>query len=455
MPPIRPKKRSRFEPLERRLSMAGNVTAALVGADLVITGDSAANVISLVETENDGEFVVLAESDASGAPTTRNGTPNGLATVSGVTGNIVINMHGGPDVVTMANIDHPRSLQVDAGHNDADRRVGASYSLFDSSIGKWASFVLGVRAGSVTVENTTIGGGLYVSNSSLAFPSAVAMLRLGSVYAGIQLNNVIVGREISIDSSAATLVQTDNVFAGQHFRIQGHASSNAFLIRNSRAVGGLTISTITSGPILHFGLVESAYDFLEISGVVADGGLTTSTNGEVRVAYSYFGAETRVVTNATDDIVIIDTNLFDANVTIAPTKAHDWLEFKNSVVNGTLSVIHSNLYGYSNGPVDPQQRSFPEDGSSVVTLANNRIRTLYFNGGRQTDEFRLLYSIIDQFFADLDWGGEGTRGGSDLLEITGSAFSQGARLDGGAGFDLFRSTGNTFNGLELLNFEAF
>jgi hypothetical protein len=55
---------------------------------------------------------------------------------------------------------------------------------------------------------------------------------------------------------------------------------------------------------------------------------------------------------------------------------------------------------------------------------------------------------MDQFIALLF-------DGSDLLEITGSTFNQGARLDGSGGFDLFRSRDNMFNGLDPLNFEAF
>ena len=60
----------------------GNVTAALVGNDLVVAGDASANAIRIVETANDGEFTITGLNDGAGTPTSVNGTPNGTATMA-------------------------------------------------------------------------------------------------------------------------------------------------------------------------------------------------------------------------------------------------------------------------------------------------------------------------------------------------------------------------------------
>jgi hypothetical protein len=140
------------------------------------------------------------------------------------------------------------------------------------------------------------------------------------------------------------------------------------------------------------------------------------------------------------DSAMFDTNLFDTNVFISLGPGDDFLDFRNSVVVGDLSIAFQNRVANFQGLV--------VGGSSVLNLANNRLGTLRVYGRTGTDEIRIMGSTMDQFFALL-------ADGSDLLEITGSVFTHGARLDGDVGFDLFRSSGNTFNGLELLNFEAF
>jgi hypothetical protein len=488
-----------FESLEPRHLLAGNVTAALVGADLVITGDTEANVISLVETENDGEFVILAESDSSGAATTLNGTSNGVATIGGVIGNIVIYLHGGDDSVAIADINHSGNLTADmAAGNDTvsvaravldgtitvkvgdgqnvvtlagldvggslvvespssetgdNRSIPNTYSLSDSSIGVDARLALGVRAGSVGVRNCSIGRNLQINNG---FEGVAGSFRLSDTYAGMRLNDLIVRSEIEIETSASSLVAINNVFGGSTFFLWGHAHFNDFQIRNSRFVGESAITTLASNRTLggRFGDHESAYDNLLVTGLVADSGLYTQTSGDLYMAYSYFGGNSTVRSNRMDDTLKLDTNLYAASVDVFVGSGTDHIEFKNSVVNGNLIIKHNKWV--ATGPVDPAQRR-NADGSSVMIFANNRIGTLDITGGSQTDDVRILHSVVDQLLVDLDFLSSNDLGvgGSDLLEIAGTVANKGARLDGDAGFDLFRGARNTFNGLALLNFEAF
>ncbi len=484
-----------FETLERRCCLAGNVTAALVGGDLVITGDAEANVISVVETEIDGEFVILAESDAGGVSTSLNGTGNGAAVIAGVTRNIVIYMHGGADVVAVADIDHVGNLTIDAGSGDdslsaaqvslgadltihvgddqnvvtltaidtggsllvdsgtsATRQIPNVYLLTDSRIGVDAQFDLGARAGSVAINGVSIGHHLQVDNSEVLPSFPWAHLGFQETYAAIRFDDLIVGEQLYIHSSANTLVTADNVFSGNGFFIKGYASYNAFEIHNSRSVGKMSVSTTSVGPLMGFGYAESAYDRVDVSGIIVDGEFDTNTGGDLRIAYSNFLAAAKVIMTSSADTLVVDTSLFRANASLIIDPGNDALEFKNSIVNGTLAVAHRR--GVGNLPNDSAHRgSF--DGSSVFSFTSNRLGALQVYTGDATDEIRIAYCIIDQLFANLDIQGSGaTNGGSDLLEIVGTVANQWAHLDGSGGFDVFRSIGNTLNGVVVLGFEA-
>jgi hypothetical protein len=485
-------RRRHFESLEPRLTLAGNVTASLVGADLLITGDAQANVISVVETENDGQFVILAESDSSGVPTTLNGTPNGSAKISSVTGNIVINLVAGHDVVTVANLSHAGDLTIDGGagddsvslanvslagtitvhtgtdqnvvtlfgleltgdlivdagayilgpgENDFLRQLPNKYLLTESVIDRSASFKLGARAGSVTVTASTVGGNLSVANSEqLSAIQNWAYKPLQASYAAMQFEDVVVGGAMWLDSSANTLVRTDNLFTGLGLHAQSYTSYNAFEILNSRFVGGLSVSTLAPPPYIRGsgGASLSAYDSLFISGVIVDAGLSTRTSGDVDMQYSYVGKDASVGTFR-DNTLVFNTNIFNGDLRLPITGGNDVLEFTNSVVRGTAWIFFYQLSVYATGY---------SGGSSVFSFTNSRLGALDVRTNGDADELRVTGSILDQLFA---YHGAG----SARYELTGSAFNRGARLDGGDGFDLFRSSDNTFNGLELLNFEAF
>ena len=103
----------RLESLERRLPLAGNVTAAILGGSLVITGDLDDNDITL---------------DDDGAPGRVEITPNGTTTLNGVatpqtfqaTHDIRLRMGDGNDTVDFngSGGSTPRDLKFDGDAND-------------------------------------------------------------------------------------------------------------------------------------------------------------------------------------------------------------------------------------------------------------------------------------------------------------------------------------------------
>src|SRR3954468_16205343 len=94
-----PSKMRFVEALEPRLTLAGNVTAAIISGGLVITGDNSANAI-LVEQIDSDSFRV------TGLGTRVNGSFSPQQ-IDGVVNGIGIDMRGGNDVVTLKNLTVP------------------------------------------------------------------------------------------------------------------------------------------------------------------------------------------------------------------------------------------------------------------------------------------------------------------------------------------------------------
>jgi hypothetical protein len=102
----------RCEALEPRLLLttgAGDVTAALVGGNLYITGDDLGNYIN-VKSGGAGNLVTV-----DGTGTTVNGSSADWTTPTGVTGNIIIRMNGGNDTLLVQNFTAPKTLTADMG----------------------------------------------------------------------------------------------------------------------------------------------------------------------------------------------------------------------------------------------------------------------------------------------------------------------------------------------------
>jgi hypothetical protein len=488
--------RRRFEMLEDRRLLAGNVTAALVGTDLVIDGDAAANAISVVETANDGEFTITGLNDAGGTPTSiNNGAPNGSATIAGVTGDIIVNLLAGDDSATLTSINHTGNLTIDAGAGNDTLAVGASggavsigggltihvgddqnrvtlshatvggnffvdavgtvdssvpntYIVSDSVFQQNAVMQLGDRTGSIFVSRTTVGGRLELDNAVREPPG------MGSVvngYVALRLSDVIVSGSLKLQSWGSTLVTLDNTFVGQTASIECFSSYNLLQLRNSRVINNLTVSSLLPR-FGHLGPSASLYDSLDINGIIVDGTLTSSTTGSVRVFYSNIN-DASFTMNGWDGGALIDTNIF-GHLFFSLGGGDDVFNFSNSIVHGNMTVIHSRFH--QAGPIDPVQRG-PVDDYCSMSISSSQIGTLSITGGNETDVVQIRYSIIDQVFADMDLEStsDGNRAGSDLFEITGSIVSVRAILDGSGGFDLFRNNGSRLNGLSLANFEAF
>ena len=107
-------RKCRFESLEQRNVLAGNVTAAVVDGDLVITGDDLGNVFTLDQPGGPGTDYRLIGNDT----TTINGGPSPITlpgSGAAVTNDILIDLLGGDDIVRVAGVHAPDDLEIDAG----------------------------------------------------------------------------------------------------------------------------------------------------------------------------------------------------------------------------------------------------------------------------------------------------------------------------------------------------
>ncbi len=111
--PILVNRRTRIEPLESRLAMAGNVTASVVNGELRIDGDDVANWLVVRGTVNPGELTILGLDSTGAMPTTINGIAS--QTFSGVTGSIVMNLRGGDDVAHVKQAYIAGAVVIDLG----------------------------------------------------------------------------------------------------------------------------------------------------------------------------------------------------------------------------------------------------------------------------------------------------------------------------------------------------
>lgn len=162
----------RFERLEDRRFMAGDVAAALSGQDLLIDGDNIGNEIRIVQVAS-GNVTV----------TGLNGTTiNGLPSVTFINPNLIkseIRMNDGADRVVISGVPGlavTNDLNVELGAGDdilnaANTRIGANFSVKGESgidrvtasnlqVGTDMNVDTGLDRGIVSISNSTIDGAL-------------------------------------------------------------------------------------------------------------------------------------------------------------------------------------------------------------------------------------------------------------------------------------------------------
>jgi len=162
-----------FDHLEQRLALAANVTAQIVGGDLIIQGDQAPNRVRVdVQRLRAGEVRVVASPE---------GTVNGqfaAAILRGWQGDVRINLGGGNDRIALEQLPIQGNLRVEGGPGSdtivLDRSEVAGSTLMLSQIGHDSLHLAGSHfVGGVRLETADGRDVVALSQSSFEGPVLV------------------------------------------------------------------------------------------------------------------------------------------------------------------------------------------------------------------------------------------------------------------------------------------
>jgi len=271
----------RFESLEQRLPLAGNVVAELIGSTLRLTGDSMGNEV-VVASAAGGTIAVI------GQHTTINGSSGTFVTKNAVT-SIIANLKGGNDAIGLSNsakdyadarmfIDSMRFPLADPPPAPLD--VVALQTAIDNAAGGVTTFSI---PGSLTVA--TAGGDDAVGISGNVGGSV--SVTLGSADA---CNGLVIGAESSTSriGGAVTVVggrQCDLVALGNAM-VAGTMRADLGDGSNWMIVAGETTAPTIIGSFAYTGGANT--DIVGVLGNVTvrnDVGISTGLQGEDSVGF--------------------------------------------------------------------------------------------------------------------------------------------------------------------------
>jgi hypothetical protein len=160
----------RIEALESRAMMAGNVTAAVVGGNLLIRGDNQFNDIAITAGPNPGDFLITGNNgttvNGSSAPITESGVTRNVMiafkkagctlkigdsqdqTLS-IPGQLAIGAGSGNNTIDLENLQIGGNLNVGLGN-------GQNTLTVDSVTARAALIGAGSGGDTVTISNTTV-----------------------------------------------------------------------------------------------------------------------------------------------------------------------------------------------------------------------------------------------------------------------------------------------------------
>jgi len=201
---------ARFEALEPRLLLAGDVSAVVVGGNLLITGDGAANEIVI---DQDGlaanEFRLRSGADA----TTVNGEDEVI--VGGVTGDVRANLRGGDDVLEIVDAVVGGDLLVHG------RRGDDTVAVSGCDVGGKIVVREGEGAGVVDLTGSEAGGDVHLFAGGGGVTATVSQLRTGGDFGfcggggedSLDVNEMEVGRSFRSNTGAGNdTVTLDEVY---------------------------------------------------------------------------------------------------------------------------------------------------------------------------------------------------------------------------------------------------
>ena len=184
-------KRLGIERLEDRSLMAGNVTAAVQGGFLVITGDAADNGVTVDYIQATNSYQVIGTTPSGGTATTINGldttVPANAQIFTNVTKGLKINTGAGNDLLvfgaaTSSTFVVVGTVEIDTGLGNDTVNIGRNGNAAggaapienEVNIGKSLAIKLGGGNDTLTMTNMTVANALVVhaDNNNPSIPAA-------------------------------------------------------------------------------------------------------------------------------------------------------------------------------------------------------------------------------------------------------------------------------------------
>jgi hypothetical protein len=166
--------------------LAGNVVVNLAGGNLFVTGDEAGNQISITAGSEANTFVikglegtcVMMSGSSTPAPAT------GLV-VTGVRGNVNVNLKEGADAVEVSQAEFRRGLSIETGAGND------TVDVHDVKVGTFLNIFTGGGDDDVDLGSAAPAPGLLASDSAASVKAGLAInLLLGDGVDNAQLNSV-------------------------------------------------------------------------------------------------------------------------------------------------------------------------------------------------------------------------------------------------------------------------
>jgi hypothetical protein len=302
-----------IESLEARLALAGNVSAQLSGANLLVIGDNATNSVDISGTGTFGQFVVSGRTDTTtGQMTTING--QSFVVIGGVTADVIVHLNDGDDELEIADATIPDDLIVTtaAGHDDvivgdfpdeeASSRSVHVNDLIDINTGVGDDVVdmLSLSAnGSVTINTNSGFDDVFVGPDPRE-PVPEGAIPFVGVSVGANLN-------ISTGDHDDT-IEVNSVHAGADIHISDFAGTNNVLV-NSAVANDDFFAVLGSGRDVLTVNVVRVNDLMHVNTVGGNDDVTI-TGSQARRLETFLGSGNDVLRVGTTRV--FDEAWFDA-----------------------------------------------------------------------------------------------------------------------------------------------
>lgn len=378
-----------LERLERRLPLAGDVTAQLVGSTLRLTGDSLGNDV-LVASAPGGRIAVI------GNATTINGASSTFVTDAAVTA-IIADLRGGNDEIGFGN--------------RAQDFVGTRLDVYSFFVPALSSMPFDAVALQAAIDG--VSGGV----TSFTIPGDVTVFARGG-NDGVGINGTVGG---------SVVVNLGEADAGNVVAIGGESSA-------SRVRGSVTVTGGSRADIVGIGnaIVDG-----RVSVALGDGDNWFFGGGETATA---FGALAYTGGANADVVALLGDVTVGSDVRISTgLRGADFVGFSNSEAGGTVKVRGNVVVNTGTG----------NDGDTVDLVGDIRgTVTVTTGGGRDTVSVSSL--VVWNSFEGSDpvptfvTAGPSAIGrdltintgaGDDLISIGTSTIGRHVRIDTGLGND--------------------